>query len=109
MNRTLFKLGDRSISIVDREDYPKDLCIHQLFEIQVEKTFDAIAVIDRDDGADVNVAIALLREKVLAHLGLVDRDRHSYHRKNSDRDRCLLSLVSCLGFLPEVSYCFYSS
>jgi amino acid adenylation domain-containing protein len=31
-----------------RRDYPKDKCIHRLFEQQVEKSFDAIAVVFED-------------------------------------------------------------
>ncbi|MCA1992517.1 MAG: condensation domain-containing protein, partial [Coleofasciculus sp. S288] len=31
-----------------QEEYPKDLCIHQLFEAQVEKTPDAIALVFED-------------------------------------------------------------
>jgi amino acid adenylation domain-containing protein len=37
--------SDRSTKTINRTDYPRDLCIHQLFENQVEKTPNAIAVI----------------------------------------------------------------
>jgi amino acid adenylation domain-containing protein len=30
-------------------DYPKDLCIHQLFEAQVERSFEAVAVVFEDE------------------------------------------------------------
>ncbi|MBD2483967.1 non-ribosomal peptide synthetase [Planktothrix sp. FACHB-1365] len=33
----------------NQQDYPKNLCIHQLFEAQVEQTPDAVAVIFKDE------------------------------------------------------------
>ena len=36
-----------------KTDYPQDLCIHQLFEAQVERTPDAIAVVFEDRAVDV--------------------------------------------------------
>ena len=36
-----------------RTDHPQDLCVHQLFEAQVERTPDAIAVVFQDRALDV--------------------------------------------------------
>ena len=49
----LLTAGERRQLLVEwndtQADYPQDRCIHQLFEAQVERTPDAVAVVFEDD------------------------------------------------------------
>jgi non-ribosomal peptide synthetase component F len=69
-------------------EYPKDRCVHQLFEAQVEKTPDAVALVFAD--REISYRELNSRSNQLAH----------YLRKQGVREEVLVGL--CLERSPEM-------
>ncbi len=85
-------------------DYPRNKCIHQLFEEQVKKTPDKTAVIFKDitlTYAELNNLVDAYAAK-LKHLGVAEKDVVAVHLERSHRLIALQLAVLKIGavFLP---------
>ena len=92
--------GERKQLLVDwnntRRDFPKDVMVHQLFEAQVERTPDALAVIYED--AHLTYAALNRKANQLAHY-LLSLDVGPSRLVGIYMERCLDMVVALLAIL----------